>query len=252
MVSRSIFLELSPAELLEVSDLLTFNPVVSHQPFKFLNSLDNDAKLAWLDNNRDAVSSEFCRVGSWSFGSTKSYREIIVDFAFKISAEFQAGDAVESVERAIVLKLWNDAVSKLTPDQVEELKSRAQEIATKYGKSFGSEITGFAALSAAQLSGFGVYVLGSTILGALNGALGLGLSFGAFTGLSSLISTVIGPVGWAALGVFTIVRLGSPNYKKLLPVIVLIASKRSLASPDSVREATADTEGLLENVTDVG
>ncbi|HSM87230.1 MAG TPA: hypothetical protein VLT16_13815, partial [Candidatus Limnocylindrales bacterium] len=75
--------------------------------------------------------------------------------------------------------------------------------------------------------GFGVYMLGSTLLGAINGALGLGLGFGAFTGLSSLISGIIGPPGWAALGLFTVFRLGSPNYKKLLPIVILIAIYRN-------------------------
>jgi hypothetical protein len=137
-------------------------------------------------------------------------------------------DHLEQVERSLIVKIWNDAVAKLTPSQVEELKGRARQIAETYGKSLGGEMTGFAALTAAQMSGFGVYMLGSTVLGAINGALGLGLGFGAFTGLSSLISTVIGPIGWAALGLFAVLKLGAPNYKKVLPVVIFIAAQRSL------------------------
>jgi hypothetical protein len=88
--------------------------------------------------------------------------------------------------------------------------------------------------SAAQISGFGVYLLGSTVLGAINGALGLGLGFGAFTGLSSLISTVIGPIGWASLGVSALMKLAAPNYKKLLPVVIFIAAARALTQQDMV------------------
>jgi uncharacterized protein YaaW (UPF0174 family) len=69
-------------------------------------------------------------------------------------------------------------------------------------------------------------MLASTLLGAINGALGLGLGFVAFAGLSSFISTVIGPPGWAALGVLAVFKLGRPNYKKLLPVVILIALYR--------------------------
>jgi hypothetical protein len=86
---------------------------------------------------------------------------------------------------------------------------------------------GFAGLAAAQLSGFGVYMAGSTLLGTLNSALGLGLGFGAFTGLSQVIAVVIGPIGWVALGLYTIKKLGGPNYKKLLPIVLLIASERA-------------------------
>lgn len=78
-------------------------------------------------------------------------------------------------------------------------------------------------------------MLGSTILGAINGALGLGLGFGAFAGLSSAIAAIIGPAGWTAVGLVAIVKLGAPSYKKLLPVVVLIASYReatgALAAP---------------------
>lgn len=127
-------------------------------------------------------------------------------------------------------------MAKFTPSQVEELKNRAQQIAETYGKSLGGEVTGFAALTAAQMSGFGVYMLGSTVLGAINGALGLGLSFGAFTGLSSLIATVTGPIGWTALGLFAVLKLGAPNYKKILPVVIFVASQRSLIEGSGVEK----------------
>jgi uncharacterized protein YaaW (UPF0174 family) len=87
-------------------------------------------------------------------------------------------------------------------------------MASKHGKQFNKELSGLTALGAAQLSGFGVYVLGSTLLGAINGALGLGLGFGVFMGLSSLISVIIGPVGWAAFSLLAVAKLGGPNYKK--------------------------------------
>jgi hypothetical protein len=38
---------------------------------------------------------------------------------------------------------------------------------------------------------------------------------------------VIGPVGWATLGLFTIVKFGRPNYRKLFPAIISIATARA-------------------------
>jgi hypothetical protein len=73
------------------------------------------------------------------------------------------------------------------------------------------------------------------------------LTFGAFTGLSSLISTVIGPVGWAALGLATFIKLGAPNYKKLLPIIILIATQRQ-AIPDEEMMA-AKRKVMNQNLT---
>ena len=222
-----IFGSLKPAELSQICKLMSFDPVVSEQTFRTLSKLSETESLAWLQANSYAVEREICRLGSWSFGDTRDYNEIVRDLAKKMGVASDA-DRLEQVERSLIVKIWNDAVAKLTPSQVEELKGRAKQIAETYGKSLGGEMTGFAALTAAQMSGFGVYMLGSTVLGAINGALGLGLGFGAFTGLSSLISTVIGPIGWAALGLFAVLKLGAPNYKKVLPVVIFIASQRSL------------------------
>ena len=225
---EQIFAELNGAELLELAQLMSFNPLVESRPLGLFSGLEDCDKAKWLELNRDQLSDELLRLGSWSFGATKPYSQIVADLSAKVGVKFNISDPTDAIERALILKLWDDTVSNLTPQQVKELKKSAEDLAAKYGKSIGAEITGFAALGAAQLSGFGVYLLGSTILGALNGALGLGLSFGAFTGLSSLISTVIGPVGWATLGVFAVVKLGAPSYKKVLPAVIFIAARRSL------------------------
>jgi hypothetical protein len=50
-------------------------------------------------------------------------------------------------------------------------------------------------LGAAQLSGFGVYLLASSTIGAFTSLVGVTLSFAFYTGMSSVISVVIGLVG---------------------------------------------------------
>jgi len=239
MVRDAIFYALPAAALAETSRYLSFNTIVSTTPTTWFCNLDPAAQAAWLDKNREKLEDEFCGVGSWTFGSTRTYGEIVRDLAQKMSLSCPSGSDTPDIERAILTKVWNDAVAKLTPEQLATLKVQTEELASKYGRTLGMEMTGFAALSAAQISGFGVYLLGSTVLGAINGVLGLGLSFGAFTGLSSLISMVIGPVGWAALGLATIVKLGAPNYKKVLPVVILIATNRPLISENVTSSSLA-------------
>ncbi|MHB8391251.1 MAG: hypothetical protein ACYDBH_16980 [Acidobacteriaceae bacterium] len=235
MKSDPIFNELGPEQLLEICTLLSFDPVIDTQPVILMNKLTASEKLSWLGRNRNAIEEKISSVASWGFGRTeKTYAEVVQDVAGRFGAALAPAASTTEIERALITKIWNDAVSKLTPAQTEELKQRAQEIAAKHGKKFGGDVASFAALSAAQMSGFGVYLLGSTLLGAINGALGLGLGFGAFAGLSSLISTVIGPVGWATLGVSALMKLASPNYKKLLPVVIFIAANRALSQPDPV------------------
>lgn len=225
-----IFQGLPPAVLVEAARYLGFNTNTSENPTVWFSSLSPAKQEHWLDSNRSRLEDEFCSVGSWSFLATETYDEIVCDLAQKIGVLPAPGADVREIETAIVTKLWNDAMEKMTPEQLAAIREELEDLASKHGKSLGMEFSSFAALSAAQMSGFGVYLFGSTVLGAINGALGLGLSFGAFTGLSSMISIIVGPVGWAALGLAAIMKLGAPNYKKILPVVILVAKSRPLIS----------------------
>ena len=87
-----------------------------------------------------------------------------------------------------------------------------------------------AALAAAQLSGFGVYLAASTAVGAITGILGIALPFPFYVGMAKAIAVIIGPIGWAALGIAAFYKLGSPNMKKLLPAVLFIAAERNSPS----------------------
>lgn len=221
----------------QLSKALGFDPVVIivSAPSQSLSALSEREQIRWLNTHRNELEDHLSFVGSsflsYMVGNGKSYREIVMDMAQKLNVEYQAQDSTTEIEQSIIRKVWNDTVARMAPGQRQELLAQTEALAAKYGIGLGKEFAGFATLTVAQMSGFGVYLLGSTLLGAINGALGLGLGFGAFTGLSSLISTVIGPVGWAALGLFTVLKLGRPNYKKLLPAILLIATARAAQDP---------------------
>jgi uncharacterized protein YaaW (UPF0174 family) len=233
MVREPIFQALPQSLLLDIANYLSFDSIIAQEPITLLRSLPQSQQVDWLHAHRNDLEDEFCSVGSWTFGSTKSYGEIVRGLAGKVGVTYSDTSDTAAIEVAIITKLWNNAVKKMAPEQLQELKAQAEAFAKQHRKSVGKEFAGFASLAAAQMSGFGVYLLGSTLLGAINSALGLGLGFGAFTGLSSLISTVIGPFGWAALGVMTIVKLGAPNYKKVLPTVILIGAYRPLIEAES-------------------
>src|SRR5579883_154784 len=219
MAKDPIFQTLPIEALNQITQYLRWNPVVTSSPVKFLSALGFSERLSWLDNHRDELEEHISWVGtpvfSYAIGNRKTYREIVASLADQFGVKDSDGPIAE-LERKLLEKLWSDTLAGLSPEKRREME-----------RSVGAEIAGFAGLAAAQASGFGVYMLGSTLLGALNSALGLGLSFGAFTTLSSAISVIIGPFGWAALGLYTIGKLGGPNYKKLLPVVILIATERA-------------------------
>ena len=238
MDREPVFLELPPSTLEQIGCYLAWNPVASTASARLLSQLAADEKRSWLHAHRQELEDQFSWVGtpifSYAVGNRRSYREVVIALAEQVRAEISHSDPTADIETKIVSKVWNDALSRLRPEQRDELLSRANALAKANRTSLGKEAGALATLSVAQMSGFGVYIFGSTLLGAINSALGLGLGFGAFTGLSSLISLVIGPLGWASVGLMALRKLGAPNYRKLLPVVVLIAAERALATPAPV------------------
>ena len=206
----------------------------SGKPFISLSQLETQKKLAWLDEHRAELAEEVSAVGSHTFWRKKPYSEIVRSLAKKLGLKFSSTDAVPDIEQSILKKLVEDACAKLKPEQRAEI----EQVAAKLGTNLKGEMVGFATLGTAQLSGFGAYALGSTLLGAINGALGLGLGFGVFAGLSELVAVAIGPPGWVVIGLVVVAKLGAPNYKKLLPVIILISLERQWLASASI-ELTA-------------
>lgn len=224
-----------PVEALrQLASYLGFDPLVVYTsaPAKCLSQTPEEEQLVWLDNHRLALMKEISLVGGHSVvnllrgGQGVPYTTLVYGLAQKLGVVCQPTELVDSIEAKIVAKVWQNITTTMTPEQREKLEREAEEQAKKLGKSIKGELGALGTLGAAQLSGFGVYMLGSTMLGAINTALGLGLGFGAFAGLSQAIAVVIGPVGWTAMGLVAIAKLGAPNYKKLLPVVILISSYR--------------------------
>jgi len=82
-------------------------------------------------------------------------------------------------------------------------------------------------LVVANVGGFTTYVLASSLLSGVSSTLGLGLGFGAFTGMSSALSVIIGPAGWAALGVWSVHRMAASDKKATLLSVLVIGAIRA-------------------------
>lgn len=230
--------------LKQIAQYLKYDPIIETEPIKFLSELSATKQLAWLDGHRQALMTEISSTGGHSIanllrgGHGVPYATLVYGLTQKLQIECEPTETVEAMEKRIIVQVWKSITAKMSPEERRELEKKIEERAAELGKKISSNLAGFGALSAAQLSGFGVYMLGSTLLGGINGALGLGLGFGVFTGLSKAIALAIGPLGWGVLGIATIAKLGSPNYKKLLPVVFMIATHRAETSEAQSHETT--------------
>ena len=125
------------------------------------------------------------------------------------------------------LRILQYTFDRMPEDKRNELN---KVIAAQY-KSEGRSLKGEASVAGgiilAQASGFGVYMMASSVLASVTSALGISLPFAAFTGLSKAVSILIGPIGWTALGGWTLYKINSPNIKKLLPSVLMVAAIRA-------------------------
>ena len=196
----------------------------------------------------DKLISTMCQQSLSMFGTFKSgftgqepvYRDLLNILAKRVRAQFSEHETDAEVEAKITQKLFNTMVEKLTPEERKELERnlRDAEKEVGHGKTLVKGGGTLAALAAAQLSGFGVYMLASTTLGAITGAIGVTLPFAVYTTMSSAISVLIGPVGWVFAGLCILNGLSQPNCKKLASIVLFITALRYENSANLIHDDT--------------
>lgn len=160
-----------------------------------------------------------------------SYEELLATACRHVKA-FDKNASVQELEAFLVEKLFVQAIHSMGPHERHrflessiDIGKLAEDAGVKNASLKGQYAT-LGALSAAQASGFGVYLLATTTLGALTSLLGITLPFAVYTGLTSLLAVAIGPVGWSVLGFSAFWKLTGPNWKRLFPALVYIVSVR--------------------------
>ena len=140
-----------------------------------------------------------------------------------------SGVETKDLEVRIVRHVLQTVWEKMAPEEKEKMEDELRRAAQEFdkGRALAESASIFTALTTANLSGFGVYLLASTSLSALTSTLGITLPFVVYTTMSSAIATILSPVGLIGAGLFAIWKLTGPNYKRLLPAIVYVSMLRS-------------------------
>ncbi len=191
---------------------------------------------ASFGNSPKCLCDQFIYLRDGAIGqifSPRSYKQLVTDVADYVGIDWislcqgRNWEQLKSyeIENTIVIKVFCKIYEKLSNDEKRELRDELNRLAKD--KDFGAEIITASGIILARLSGFQIYLLATTALGALSSALGITLPFVIYTTLTRAISIVIGPIGWVALGILTVFHLNQPNWSKLIPGIVYISYLRN-------------------------
>jgi uncharacterized protein YaaW (UPF0174 family) len=188
---------------------------------QILESPEEDAAAIFGALQRRATSL----FGYHITGTRHGYAEIVRDTGQRIHVSTQ-GDTYQIESRVfqfIMDSIWN----KMTPQERLAFFEGLSESANVHGKQLLKR-TGIAgsALVLANMSGFGVYTLASTVIGAITSGIGVALPFPGYMAVSSAISLAIGPVAWVALGVYLVHKLTGPDHTRVLASVLLIHGAR--------------------------
>jgi len=136
-----------------------------------------------------------------------SYDSLIIG-ACKYLKVFEKNASIAEYELFISHAIIISAIQRMKPrerQKVFEQQIDASQMSRKArikGAGLGGPSTTFALLGVAQASGFGVYLASTTALGFLTHAVGVTLPFAVYTGMTSTIAFLIGPVGWLTAGLW--------------------------------------------------
>ncbi|WP_159020633.1 hypothetical protein [Algibacter sp. L3A6] len=173
----------------------------------FLNKLSTEelevlyTLLAVKDKTVENITAKFSALTlpfGGRFQEKLSYRQVLGEICEKENIEFDSNLKTSELERDIFQKLFVKEYEELSEVEKQEFINKLEK--KGLNKNQIASLTSIAAITAAQASGFGIYLLASTTVGAITSLLGVTLPFVVYTTMSSVISVLIGPVGFLVLG----------------------------------------------------
>jgi Uncharacterized protein conserved in bacteria len=161
-----------------------------------------------------------------------SWKQVVTDVADHIGIDWKSTLSgrrwhdleTQEIEAAVVTKLFQNMLEQLSPEQRQKLVMEMRR--GNDDPRLESLLLSGGVMTVAKMSGFGVYLLASTVLGGLTNALGITLPFAIYLGMSQTIALILGPVGWAALAGGILFTLNQPNWNRLTLAVVYVSMLR--------------------------
>ena len=183
--------------------------MTNNYPNSLINLLSPEQRKVFLTllNKKNSTSLDLLKelnklISSFGgfFSEQKSYKQILEKICEKKGIKNMRSNSVYEIEQLILENKFNAIYNSLNEEDKKKFDQEIQKIALQRGLSTdqAKSISAIGTLAGANLAGFGLYIMASTVVGGLTSAIGLTLPFAFYTGMSSVLSIVTGPVGWIA------------------------------------------------------
>lgn len=152
------------------------------------------------------------------------YKEVLTDVADKLKVSYNKSSTASKIEEHLLNKILDDAIEKMTE---QERKEFANSMGISNLTSFSSQATLAAFQAVFKAGGFKSFQLTLVVVNAISKAiLGRGLSLAGNAALMRSASLLIGPIGWAITGLWTIGDIAGPAYRVTIPAVIQVAFLR--------------------------
>lgn len=157
-------------------------------------------------------------------GKGVEYKEILADVCDKMKVNYNENSSVEKIEQNLLMKILEDAIEKMSP---EELKELAQATGVKNTSGVTKETMVGIFQAVFRAGGFKSYQLTVIIVNAvLKALIGRGLSFAGNAALTRTMAVLTGPIGWVITGLWTAVDIAGVAYRVTIPAVIQVAVLR--------------------------
>ena len=160
-------------------------------------------------------------------GEGVAYEEVVLDVGKKLKAKVKRSNTVEDNEEQILSKMFEDALERMTEDEKRSilLSMGVNEANIPFGP------LGVAAVQnlLGQFGGFSVYKITVVVANMVSQSLlGSSLSFATNAAITRAVGAILGPVGWIATGLWLVLDLAGPAFRKTVPAVIHVALLRTI------------------------
>ena len=173
-----------------------------------------------IDDYERFVGNTFANI--WR-GRGVGYKEILKDVCKQMKVNMPKDASINVMELSLVTKITEEAVEKMTPQELEEF---AKDIDPKV-TDFSKQAVVIAARAIIKQAGFNAYKLLTKLIYTIGtNILGKTVPWIVYQSSTKYLSTFTGPVGLALASAWTIIDLAGPAYRVTIPATIYIATLR--------------------------